>query len=530
MKQINRLWTTTLLMGLAFDILFWKKTPGVSFAVFVTLLLSSGIFLLVSEGFRPAWRSLLLLAPIAFFAVMTFVRAEPMSTFLNYVLTLTFMIVFALCYRGGRWLSYSISDYVAGFFKLGYSALVRPVELIVETRKQREEEDGDERGDKKVWPILRGVLIALPVVAVFTALLVSADLIFAQRVEAFFDLLRLENLPEFIFRSIYIFFIGYVLVGVLLHAAHKSEDEKLIGEEKPLIAPFLGFTETSIVLGSVIVLFALFVAVQFQYFFGGQANINLEGYTYAEYARRGFGELVVVAFFSLLLLLGLSYITRRAEKRQRNTFTGLVIALVLLVLVMLVSAFRRLMLYEAAYGFTRMRIYPHVYMIWLGVLLIGVAVLEILQHQRAVALAMVFASVGFAATLNLLNVDAFIVRQNVARSADVDGEELDVAYLASLSYDAVPTMAASFNDGALSPENHEGVGAALVCHQHINEDRLDETRPWQSFHLARWRAARVYDRLDDQLDGYTILDEEWPVTVISPSRASFICQESFAWD
>lgn len=527
MKRTNRLWTTTILLGLAFDILFWQKMPGISFAVFVTLVLSAGFFLLVGEGFRPAWRSLWLLVPIAFFAAMTFIRAEPMSTFLNYLLALSLMAIFALSYRGGRWLSYNISDYVAGFFKLGYSALVRPVELIVETRKQREEQ-GDERDDKKVWPVLRGLLIALPIVAVFTGLLVSADLIFAQRVEAFIDLLRLENLPEFIFRGIYIFVIGYGLVGVLLHAAHKSRDEKLIGEEKPLIVPFLGLTETSIVLGSVIVLFALFVTVQFQYFFGGQANINLEGYTYAEYARRGFGELVVVAFFSLLLLLGLSSITRRAEKRQQKWFSGLVVTLVLLVLVMLVSAFRRLMLYEAAYGFTRMRIYPHVYMIWLGALLIGVAYLEILQRQRAFALAMVFAILGFAATLNLLNVDAFIVRQNVARSAEAD--ELDIDYLASLSADAVPAMATSFENESLSTLTHDGVAAALVCHRHFNGDRLDEVRPWQSFHLARWRAARIYDRLDDQLDGYLLVEEDWPVTVISPNGSEFECREAFGWD
>lgn len=527
MKRTNRLWTITILVGLAFDILFWKKTPGISFAVFVTLVLSSGVFLLLSEGFRPAWRSLLLLVPIAFFAVMTFIRTEPMSTFLNYVLALTFMAVFALSYRGGRWLSYSISDYVAGFFKLGYSALVRPVELIVETRKQREE-DGEERDDKKVWPVLRGLLIALPIVAVFTALLVSADLIFAQRVEAFVDLLRLENLPEFIFRGIYIFFIGYVLVGVLLHAAHKSEDEELIGEEKPLIGPFLGFTESSIVLGSVIVLFALFVAVQFQYFFGGRANISLEGYTYAEYARRGFGELVTVAFFSLLLLLGFSYITRRPERRQQNRFSGFVITLVLLVLVMLVSAFRRLMLYETAYGFTRMRIYPHVYMIWLGALLVGVALLEVLQRQRAFASAMVFAVLGFAATLNLLNVDAFIVRQNVARAAEAD--ELDIDYLASLSADAVPAMARSFKNESLSTLTHDGIAAALLCHRHANEVRFDESRPWQSFHLARWRAARFYDRLDDQLADYILLEEDWPITVVSPSGSRFECQEAFGWD
>ena len=121
-------------------------------------------------------------------------------------------------------------------------------------------------------------------------------------------------------------------------------------------------------LGSVVILFAAFVAIQFQYFFGGQANIHIEGYTYAEYARKGFGELVAVAFFSLLLLLGLGAITRRDTESQRKTFSSLGVGLVGLVLVMLISAFQRLALYESAYGFSRLRAYTHVFMIWLALL------------------------------------------------------------------------------------------------------------------------------------------------------------------
>ena len=67
------------------------------------------------------------------------------------------------------------------------------------------------------------------------------------------------------------------LAGVFLHAALHSKDEKLLGEEKPLISQFLGFTETAIVLGSVIILFTAFVVVQFKYFFGGQANLGVGG-------------------------------------------------------------------------------------------------------------------------------------------------------------------------------------------------------------------------------------------------------------
>ncbi len=527
MINSKRLWITTILLGIAFDILFWDKVPGISFAIFVALIVISGIRVLAEDGIRPHKRALGLLLPIGFFAVMTFVRAEPLTTFLNYLLTLVFLTFFALSYIGGRWFHYSISDYVAGQFRLLGSALAGGLSFINETRKEQEQ-NGEESEAKKFMPILRGLLIALPVVAIFAGLLSSADLVFAERMDAFIELFRLENLPEYIFRAILVLVIAYIIVGVLLYAAHKSRDEKLIGEEKPLLAPFLGFTESSIVLGSVLILFAAFVTVQFQYFFGGQVNINIEGYTYAEYARRGFGELVAVAFFSLLLFLGLSSITRRNAESEQKIFSGLGITLVILVLVMLVSAFKRLMLYEAAYGFSRLRTYSHVFMIWLGLLLITVVALEFLRRQRAFAPAMAFAIIGFVASLNLLNVDAFIVHQNVMRSAG--GAELDFAYLADLSDDVVPALLNEMENSSVSNLPREAVSASLICHWYDNESRFKEERPWQSFHLSHWRAAQTYAAINP-LDGYSVGDNDWYYhQVTSPSGVEFDCSDRLIWD
>src|SRR6185503_11455371 len=277
-----------------------------------------------------------------------------------------------------------------------------------------------------------------------------ADPIFATRVDEFIKLFNLENLPEYIFRMILILLVAYVLAGTILHAA-QSANEK-ISEDKPVIPSFLGFTESTIVLGSVIILFIAFVTIQFQYFFGGQANIHIEGYTFSEYARKGFGELVAVAFFSLLLLLGLGAITRRDSESQRRVFSGFGVSLVGLVLVMLVSAFQRLMLYEQAYGFSRLRTYTHVFMIWLAILLVSVILLEILRRERMIGLAMVLVSLGFVISLGLLKVDAFIVKQNVQREIRSVTDknfsqgrvDLDAQYFLDLSDDAVPALSEAF--------------------------------------------------------------------------------------
>jgi hypothetical protein len=377
------------------------------------------------------------------------------------------------------------------------------------------------------WAIMRGVVIALPVIAIFASLLSSADPIFADRFEKFMELFNLENLPEYIFRLVYILVFAYALAGTFLHAAQKSGETF---EEKPRFAPFLGFTESGIVLGAVTILFVAFVMIQFQYFFGGQANINIEGYTYSDYARKGFGELVAVAFFSLLLLLGLGAITRRETESQKRAFSTFGAVLVGLVVVILVSAFQRLVLYEDAYGFSRLRTYTHVFMIWLALLLVTVVALEILRHERSVAFAMLLASLGFVVSLGLLNVDAFIVRQNVRRELrnGMDDQSapsratLDAQYFLDLSNDAVPALKVAFTDASLPQAVREMVGAALFC-KRFEHEQDDRSYPWQSFHLSRVSAERTFAELETELDAYQLTDENYPVAVETPSGEEFLC-------
>jgi hypothetical protein len=418
---------------------------------------------------------------------------------------------------------------VVGLFRLAIGAVANPFTLIAESREvQSSSEDENEDATpqrtlswRRALPVLRGLALAIPIVALFAALLASADPVFSNFLDELIEIFQLENLPEYLFRGVIIAVLAFLLAGVYIHALTRSRDEKLIGEEKPWLPSFLGFTESVVVLGSVDALFTSFVAIQFRYFFGGQENIKIDGYTYAEYARRGFGELVVVAFISLLLFLGLSALTRREVKKQRTAFSTLSVILVLLVGVMLVSAFQRLLLYETAYGFTRLRTYSHVFMIWLGLLLVGVLLLEIRRKLRAFALIALIATAGFGLTLNLLNVDAFIARQNVNRA--LTGEPLDSSYLSSLSNDAVPALLAVYTDPQLPNEQKIDLGAILVCRAKILADER-ENRHWQSFHRADWRAHRLLSANTELFAEYSVQlsqDGVWMVDANGTERPCF---------
>ena len=181
----TRFWWTVIALGWAFDFLFWKKAPGINFAIYVALCLITGILLLRADGHRPTRNTMLLLPLIAIFAVMTFIRREPLTVFLSVALTLFLMGLFAISFLGGRWPGTvcwitclaSCGCWAAWSpVRLGFSAEVKGA-----ASSNGEQAEVRKRGASQIWPVVRGILIALPIVAVFAALLSSADVVFGQR-------------------------------------------------------------------------------------------------------------------------------------------------------------------------------------------------------------------------------------------------------------------------------------------------------------------------------------------------------------
>ena len=517
-RQPNRLWIMVLLLGWIFDFLFWERAVGINFALFSTFCLLGGMVLLFAEGHRPARASLLLLLPFVFFVVITFLRQEPLTIFLAYTFSVFAIGLLAITYLGGSWFRYGLTDYFNKFLRFFAGVIYLPVEFRAQVRKEQSEKNQNEKR-VSLWPFVRGMVIALPIVAFFAALLASADMVFSQKLGDFFEIFRFDNLPEYFLRFLMISICAYILGGSFLYAASQSKDEEIIGEHKPIIKPFLGFTEASVVLGSVAILFIVFVIIQFQYFFGGETNIGVAGYSYSQYARRGFNELVIVAFFSLVMILGFSTVTHREKQAEKRVYSGLSVGIVALVMVILVSAYQRISLAIDWHGFSRLRLYPRVFLIWLGVLLVAVVVLEIFHRERNFAFAAVLASLGFAVSLTLMNVDAAIVKHNVPRV--LQGKNLNVAHLASLSVDAVPALVDEYHSTVYSQDVHEGIGAALLCY--LNNDSLPGAydRDWRAFNLSRWRAHNALQTVQASLQEYGI--KRFPWRVRTPSNALYEC-------
>jgi uncharacterized membrane protein YozB (DUF420 family) len=282
--------------------------------------------------------------------------------------------------------------------------------------------------------MVRGIVITIPVFVVFALLLSTADPVFASWRDTIEKLLASW---EFLPRTF--FFVA--MLAIVLGAygfADRSEPPAQLNLGIDSTRRWLGSTERLILLGSVAVLFWTFLIVQLSYLFGNVPQTPGSEMTFAEYARRGFGELTVVASASVILILASERFGAR-ENRQ-GVLRALTLAIIVAVLLLLGSAFNRVLLYEDAYGFTTARLYAQSYMLVLAVALVALAVetRNELEVPRLFRRALVAATTIFV-VLIYWNHSAWIANKNVDRLASTG--KLDTSYLTrDLSFDAVPTL------------------------------------------------------------------------------------------
>ncbi len=280
---------------------------------------------------------------------------------------------------------------------------------------------------------MRGALLALPVVVVFGLLLANADPVFATLRRSLEEVLRRwDFLPRLTFFGV--LFVASLGAGGL--ALRGSTASSPISPPPP--CPCLGRTERLVVLGAVAGLFGVFLLLQLTYLFGNAPAVAGSGITFAEYARRGFNELTIVATLCALLLMALD---RHAQRGGREGAVRRVAwALVAETLLLLVSAFRRVWLYEDAYGFTTTRLYAQTYMIVMALVLLRLAweLRAVVDTRRLARWAAALGVLAFV-TLGYWNHEAWIVRTNVERG--VRTGVMDATYLVrGLSLDAVPAL------------------------------------------------------------------------------------------
>lgn len=485
------------LLGVVFNLFFFDKLPGVSFLLFIALILL-GLAALAKVFHQNLPRqTYLLMLPLLFFAAMVFVRSSGTLTALNILASLILLLLLTVSVLGQRLDHYMITDYVklvAIPFKILRTSLATTAEMITlrspSTTRSRAPQ------------ILAGIGLALPILVLFIFLFSAADLVFAKYVH---NLVNIEINMETVARVLLILAVTFVFIGAYVYTLRARVRGSDPDGEQPN-ARSLALLTTSILLASVNALFLMFVFIQITYLFGGQASIAAQGFTYAEYARKGFFELLTVAVIAFVILQATEkYTTKGVSSHTRlfKFFSGLLVFQVMLIIV---SAFKRLVLYEQAYGFTMLRLLSHVFTIWLAVIFLLLLYKIFIDGSERKFLFYVFLSViAMLTILNIGNPDAFIAQRNIARY-EATGK-LDTVYLTTLSEDALGPLAQAFNGG--TPALKSAIGQQLY-RDLFTKANSSWSNSWPSTNLARRKGGEFFKSHLSELEQYKDYPGEGP--------------------
>jgi hypothetical protein len=489
-----------LALGIMGDLLLRAAPWGLNFSIWICALMAVGYWL-VRRYDLPVSNDFSWLALSVVLCAAAFVRHDSQALQLIDLATLVVLLsLTALATQGGQIRLRGISTYVNATIVASAHAWFGTPRLLFSEIAWRDVQ-GQGRW-REVRAVAIGLLVAAPLLVLFGGLFAQADAGFASLVS------RVQiDLPTLIGHVVLTTVVGGLSAGALRGATMGTPEIAGLGERTA--SPELGFTSAVTALGALNLLFLVFVTLQVRYLFGGAAVIaETTGLTVAEYARRGFFELVTASALVLPVLLVADWATLVEGSRQRNIFRLLAGLLVALVGVMLISALQRMLLYVNAFGLTELRLYTTAFMVWLGGVFVWFTLTVLMDGRPRFAFGALAQALVVLGALHVVNPDALIARVNLtlpgqrcdACFSDTDeryNHPIDANYIArELSADAVPVLLAEF----WRVPDKAAVARALL-------ERWGPELPtdWRSWDWSEWHARRLVAANAALLKDYELL-------------------------
>ena len=491
-RAAGRVVAVAAVLGIVGQLLFFDVGLGVNLPIAIGLLLVAGWLV---RRRTPTLLSLdAWLAPGALlFAAFAAVRADPVIESLDLLTSLALAAGWLAALGGLQVIARPFWSLVAlGFRAMGWAS-VGAFPALADGRDAFPSMGSLQPRLGGALPVVRGLAVAIPVVLVFIALFSAADAVFARVIGDLFGFdVDLGDLPA---RLLLAVAVGWVVAGALAFAAAEhAEGARPAGASEGWR---IGTTEAVTVLSAVAAIFVLFVVLQGTYLFGGRDTLEASGISYAEYARRGFFELVAVAFLAGGLVIG----AERVARHRTRVLVGMAMTLVVLTGVVIASSALRLRLYQEAYGWTELRFYVLATIILLAVGAISLMAALATNRVRWIGHVLIGAALAIGLGLNLIGPVRFISEQNVARVLDPnlvppDGRSgLDELYAISLDDDAIPSLV------RVLPALEEGDPTYLAESLGRRLAKLrteDGLNAWQAWNAGRAAARDALQAADDR--------------------------------
>lgn len=433
----------TLIYAILYALCTYDNFSGLAYGLFVMSSVVYILFCFMTLEIPLKKGSIFYIASIVLLAIATFCTDDVKIVFMNktgiFFLTMLFLLNNVFDTRKWQFCKYVASLVITCIMSI--AEICAPFENAYWYCKNK----WDKKNGRFLYGFL-GVVIAIPIVVVIFALLSSADVVFRDYAINIFGDINIVDMIIMTFMAGAMFMASYCVMSYL---SKKEIDENVRDTKK--IEPLLVIPATSLLT----ILYIAFSVIQIAYLFIGELKLP-DGYSYSEYAREGFFQLLAVAILNLVIVLVC------AAFAKPNKLLKIVLTVMsLCTFVMIISSAARTLTYIQFYYLTFLRIFVLWCLLVLAIIFVGVIVYIYKDKFPLFKYAVVVVTCLYIG-LAFSHPDYIVAKVNLS-ATDENANEFflgggfdDYRFLRYLSADAAPAVADWMEDMGYSYTEGEG--------------------------------------------------------------------------
>lgn len=463
----NRLLIYALISAISFVYLIMPNNAGISVPLFIILQFACWFYLV------PKKKPLLLFVPILILSLNSFISGNPIWHISNFfVITILYSVMVLLMIDKFR-----IKEDSLRFIFDAMTNIFSPIEHLLLPLKWWSEVDKDTT--EIIKRVFKGIAVTVPCLFFLVVMLSSADAVFLEGTNSFFNQLQHLMKFEIILKIINGGAVGLYLFG-LMYIVHTSKNEEITPEIKTRDGDL---AILNILLISILAIYTLFVFIQFRYLFAG-AQLPY-GLSYTEYARKGFFELLFLSGLNIILILITVNLTRAKQGLWSKITKYLCDYLCLVTIILLASSFYRMWLYSSDAGLTRLRLLVFGFLIFEA---IGLIITFFYIKKPDFNIAAVYLAIGlvYYLILNIVPIDSLIAKNQIDRY--FGNQKQGIEYIMTLSPDAAPQIARLLKSEKVDENTKQ---LAQMYFVKLDNNYKNAGQGWQEYNLSISRGSKL---------------------------------------
>ena len=464
-----------LLLALWHVVLFFGHSLGISVILFMVPLIAFIYYFLSKNNKIKNWHGLLLSVPIIILSLHYLLFNNNTFNVLNYIVILfLLLLMYVLTVKP----TYNFKEILFDFAKFVYKPFIYIGEFYKEHLKKFFKGIKISDNGKR---LIKTLLIILPIVIIVLLLLSNADPnfknLFKIVIDFITDILKFEFIDKLL-GKIFMFIVMIFVIGTSTMYLIKDYGKESYKVKERKNKDIYTIKVLVTVLNIIYIIFDI-IQIKFLFIHSSSSYIN-----YASYARSGFFELMVVSLINMtIILISKNYKTDKKNTKYMNIMS---ILMLFLTLIIIVSSFIRMHLYEVAYGYTVLRLLVDVVLIT-EVLLMIPTVMYIINSEFNISKAFLIIIICVYCCVNYINIDCFIANKNINRYNN--GSKLDIEYLETYTTDNIPILINLYN----STDDNK-IKSELLDYFEVIRD-TNKINSWEEFNISKYRTIKQLEKL-----------------------------------